>query len=266
MTTTRQEDLSQRVLGALRSEASVELEPQLQARLRTRIELSAASLPLLDVVNGTESKISGANQFRRIAAALAAYPIATLSTTLALGGVLGASGHAAYSHRAAARVEQSQPAAAKPLSTASAMPRAMPPAPVMTIEDLPKVLPEVAGPGEHAVMPARSAHDPPRQPQPPSDPAEQTNTAGLAEQLSLLETARGAFSHGDAARALQALQAHAQQFPHCALSEEREALLIKSLLLAGRRSDAETRLLQFQENFPSSLLLPNLRQSIGKIP
>jgi len=136
----------------------------------------------------------------------------------------------------------------------------------MTIEDLPKVLPEVAGRGEHTVMPVRSAQLSPKLPQQLSDPAAQTDTAGLAEQLALLETARGAFSQGDAVRALQALQTHAQQFPQSSLSEEREALLIKSLLLAGRRSEGEARLVQFEENFPSSLLMPNLRQSMGKIP
>lgn len=72
-------------------EAEGALDPQLQARLLNRIELSASALALtfLDGVGGTEKVLSKVSLADRYSAALALHPVATLVTTLALGGLPG---------------------------------------------------------------------------------------------------------------------------------------------------------------------------------
>ncbi|HVY44424.1 MAG TPA: hypothetical protein VHB21_01045 [Minicystis sp.] len=74
----------------------------------------------------------------------------------------------------------------------------------------------------------------------------------LAEERSLIDTARAAIGRGNAAGALEKLEEHARRFPRGRLTEEREALWVMALSGAAR----DARAAAFHERFPKSLLLP----------
>jgi hypothetical protein len=76
----------------------------------------------------------------------------------------------------------------------------------------------------------------------------------LAAERAVLEIARNAVGRGEGAVALRALERHAAEFPRGRLAEEREALAVQALELAGRRSEARARAEQFRSRFPKSLL------------
>src|SRR5512138_1609679 len=84
------------VLASLRRETERDLDPELESRLLQRIELGIAGLatPGLDSLRGAERGASEASLADTYSASLALHPVATLVTTLALGGVLGAAVHA----------------------------------------------------------------------------------------------------------------------------------------------------------------------------
>jgi hypothetical protein len=81
----------------------------------------------------------------------------------------------------------------------------------------------------------------------------------LAAERAVLEIARNAVGRGEGAAALRALERHAAEFPRGRLTEEREALWIQALALAGRRSEARARAERFRASFPRSML----RQAIA---
>lgn len=90
--------------------------------------------------------------------------------------------------------------------------------------------------------------------------------ASLAEQQALLDLARSAFASGDYTQTLQTLATHAKRFPKSVLGEEREALQIKALAASGRLAEARRRAERFRVQFPQSLLLPSIRNSIESNP
>ena len=56
--------------------------------------------------------------------------------------------------------------------------------------------------------------------------------------------------------ALDALGKHQAQFPKGQLSEEREALYVQALAMAGRMTEAKQRADRFRKTWPGSMLLP----------
>jgi hypothetical protein len=50
------------------------------------------------------------------------------------------------------------------------------------------------------------------------------------------------------------------------LTEEREALAVKALLLAGRDDEARQRAARFRERYPQSLFLPALEAKLRALP
>jgi outer membrane protein assembly factor BamD (BamD/ComL family) len=72
----------------------------------------------------------------------------------------------------------------------------------------------------------------------------------------LLDPARAALAHGDGATAMERLGLHEQRFPNGALSQEREAMAIKALVLTGDRDRARARAASFCARYPGSLLWP----------
>jgi len=90
--------------------------------------------------------------------------------------------------------------------------------------------------------------------------------ANLAEQQALLDVARGAFARSDYSTTLDLLKTHFQRFPKSVLGEEREALAIKALAASGRRAEAQARALRFKAQFPQSLLMPSLNDSLQANP
>jgi hypothetical protein len=63
----------------------------------------------------------------------------------------------------------------------------------------------------------------------------------IADEVSLLDDARRALADGEAARALSALDAHAQRFTTGVLTQEADVLRIRALLEAGARAEAKAR-------------------------
>ena len=87
---------------------------------------------------------------------------------------------------------------------------------------------------------------------PPAPPPPSAAGTLRGERL-LLESATAALMRGDAATALGTLQKHARQYPHGALTEEREVLWVKALRAQGKAAAAEQRANDFKRRFPSSL-------------
>jgi hypothetical protein len=89
-----------------------------------------------------------------------------------------------------------------------------------------------------------------------------TSDTSLAAERSLLEIARTALARGDSASALDALGKHQAQFPQGQLSEEREALYVQALAMAGRTAEAKQRADRFRKTWPGSMLLPVVEAAV----
>jgi hypothetical protein len=77
----------------------------------------------------------------------------------------------------------------------------------------------------------------------------------LAQERALIEAARSAVARRDGASALAATERHARAFPAGQLAEERSALAVQALALAGRSGEAKERAAQFRKNYPNSVFL-----------
>ncbi len=131
--------------------------------------------------------------------------------------------------------------------------------PVFVTAPLPSALPPLAGASAHeaqdvspppasASAPARASSDAPGR-APGKD-------VDLAAERAVLEVARNAVGRGQGAAALAALERHAAEFPRGRLAEEREALWIQALQIAGRSAEARARAERFRARFPKSFLRP----------
>jgi hypothetical protein len=87
----------------------------------------------------------------------------------------------------------------------------------------------------------------------PAAPAPSPAAGTLRAERLLLESATAALLRGDATTALATLKKHARQYPHGALTEEREVLWVKALRAQGNDAAAEQRANDFKRRFPSSL-------------
>jgi hypothetical protein len=58
------------------------------------------------------------------------------------------------------------------------------------------------------------------------------------------------------------LRRHADRFPSGVLAEEREALAVRALAAAGRRSEAEVRGRAFAAKYPESIMRPAVESAI----
>jgi hypothetical protein len=93
-----------------------------------------------------------------------------------------------------------------------------------------------------------------------------TDDRALARERVLLEAARSALSRRDAAAALEATDTHSKEFSRGRLVEEREALAIQALVLAGRDGEARSRAARFHKRFPDGLFLPVVDAAIDSLP
>lgn len=82
-------------------------------------------------------------------------------------------------------------------------------------------------------------------------------------EREVLDVAKSAVRRKLAAVALEAIERHATRFPNGQLAEEREALRVQALVLAGKTSEARDRATAFKEQYADSLLLPSVEQSIS---
>lgn len=88
----------------------------------------------------------------------------------------------------------------------------------------------------------------------------------LAEERTLLEAARTSLLRRDATSALAMLDQHAAKHPKGRLVEEREAMRVQALAMAGRTDEARARAETFQRAYPDSLLLPSVKAAVRGTP
>jgi hypothetical protein len=117
---------------------------------------------------------------------------------------------------------------------------------------------------ETIAAPLQSAPAPASPQAPASAPASPGES--LASERALLDVARSAFGRGESDEALAALARHEKLFPGGQLAEEREALAVRSLVLAGRASEARARAARFRKRYPTSVMLPAVEASLDGTP
>jgi hypothetical protein len=88
----------------------------------------------------------------------------------------------------------------------------------------------------------------------------------LDAERSLLDSARVALVDGDSDTALRALDRHAKTYRRPLLGEEHDALVVQTLVRAGRYDEARSRAEEFRRKAPQSLLLPAVDAAIASIP
>lgn len=173
-----------------------------------------------------------------------AHPLLALGAVLAVGGVLGALVRDATLPAPRVIYVDRIVTAPAPSSTAVAPPPAATSA-AIPVESLPN-----GAPAAPSVAPAA-----------PIDSGEH-----LRAESALLDVARSALARGEAAPALAAVDRHAATFPSGILREEREALGIKALLLAGRVDQASARAARFREQYPTSVFRAALDSALRSAP
>ena len=97
-------------------------------------------------------------------------------------------------------------------------------------------------------------------PPPPTHDAEQ---ASYGAELELMRSAHVAYARHDFTSALLLAGEHARRFPGGLLTEEREALRVRSLLGAGRLAEARRAAAAFASRFPRSVLAHRLEAEVG---
>ena len=107
-----------------------------------------------------------------------------------------------------------------------------------------------------APSPAKPTH--PARPAPAGAPA---TSAGLSDEVRVLNEAHVALRDGDSARALALLDDHRRRFSRGALGEERQAARVLALCDAGRVAEAKAAAERFLAASPRSPLAPRVRQS-----
>ncbi|MGH7434423.1 MAG: hypothetical protein ACRENE_01980 [Polyangiaceae bacterium] len=220
-------------------------------RVRARLALSVGAGAASADPSGEQPSSTQPGATRR-GPALPRLPLAPLAIAFLAGGLAGAGAltllrsppreHVVYVDRPAVAPVIEAPA---PTSGASRAP--VEPAP-------PPAVPPVAPPG--------SAGGAPRHPARTEVPA----VSPLRAEREVLDRARSSLSEGDAAGALALLDRHASEFPQALLAEEREALAVQSLVIAGRYDDARGRAARFRAAWPGSLFLPAVDASLASIP
>jgi hypothetical protein len=131
---------------------------------------------------------------------------------------------------------------------------------------VPRIPPSSVPPWTQIETPAASASAVPVAPHAVATAAPPSSGQELAAESAILDIARAAIARGEADHALAAVDRHAAAFPQGMLREEREALGVKALVLAGRGDDARAREARFRARYPESLFLPALESALRSIP
>jgi hypothetical protein len=231
--------LDRDIAALLREEGNPPAPAEAFARVRSRL---AGVVPALrdDGDGGAPS---------RLGRAFGAHPMTTGLALLSLGAALGASAHAAFVHPAV----QIRTVYVQPPPASSDVPSIGP--------VLPAVSPVAsASPPVTPVSSASPFVRPSSAPSvaSPTPPSAEASPETLATERALLDEARSAIAHGDAARATDLLDRHARTFPRAALVEEREALTVEALAVAGQSDEARAALAHFRARYPRSLFLSAL--------
>lgn len=247
--------LDRRLLAVLRSQRPVPRD--VRARVRARLE---TAIP--EMRRGPAGGDGGGGTTGGAARGLGAFGAPTIGiTAFILGGVTGAALFAAMSRAAPPRVVYvDRPVA--PIAAAALNP------PAVTSTLTPPVVPTESRPAAPAqtsiarmapvtsAAPARAA----------GRPLSAHRPSGLTEERMLLDEARAGLIQGEADRALERLALHRSRFAEGQLNEERDAMLVEALVLAGRFDEARQHAGAFEAQSPSSLFLPTVESAIATIP
>ena len=172
----------------------------------------------------------------------------TAMVALPVGALIGAAGHA-YLTRGAAPPLPAAPTAFAPPVTPAPAPAPAAPTPSATVFDPLPATPSPAKP----MVPTPSVKT-------------EASAPSLERELSLLERARSTLSEGHPQATLQLLREHHSLYPKSVLQQEREALAIRALLGAGRRSEAQRRAQTFIQAYPTSALRGSVERAVASIP
>jgi hypothetical protein len=93
-----------------------------------------------------------------------------------------------------------------------------------------------------------------------------TSASQLAAERRLLDAARLSFAQGDGAGAERKLETHRARFPRGLLAEEREAMLVQTLVKEGRYDEARARASAFEQRSAHSLFASAVQAAIDSIP
>ena len=162
--------------------------------------------------------------------------VASLSVVVAATGTVLALRAPAVPASKAALAPQAVPALTLPPAAAALVEAAPEPA-----TEAPPIAP-VPSAAPKAATPARAAND----------------STSFSAEVDLLARAQAAYTSHDYSRALSLVAEHARRFPNGHLSEEREALRVRSLLGSGRPDEAHRVSAGFAQRFPRSVLLPRV--------
>jgi len=215
-------------------------------RVLARLEVTVAAPP-------GPSEGSGGARFVR-AGAIAGHPAWRFALVLLAGSGAVAAMHAMLQRPEPSPIVHVEPSATTPAASAttapttsvreSPAPRDAPALDTVSVDDLPRA---PASP-----LPSTAAHA-------------ATRDGQLAAERAILDVAWAALGRSDASGALVALDRHSARYPSGLLSEEREALAVRALIVAGRNDDARARGKRFAQRFPRSLLLPAVEASLQTI-
>jgi hypothetical protein len=181
-----------------------------------------------------------------------------MAVALLVGTALGAGGHAVASY-VMSRVQPVAPTKHEPaLKGVPAVARQAPEPVVSGQADAATA--EAEAPSTDTVELA--------EPQLPSTKSPSLPASGrlFEQELAELEVARRAVSRGEGASALRVLGVHSQRYPGSILAQEREALTVKALVLAGRSDEARKLAERFRARHPNSMLLDSLERALRSIP
>jgi hypothetical protein len=98
------------------------------------------------------------------------------------------------------------------------------------------------------------------------DAGAQTAPSTLAEERALVERGRAALARRDGVSALEAFREHARKFPSGQLEEERDALVVQALGLAGHPDEARQKARQFEQRYPQSVFWPRVEETLRQLP
>lgn len=244
------EPLPPDIEGLLKKERSMSLPAEHAAALSSRVlEAMRATPPFDDLSELPEGAPAPAP-----APVLTAKTLALVAAGTIFGGFTGAGIHAALT-------KPPPPAPAPVVAVAPVVPAVAPP----PVVDAPPVAPE-----EEEELVEQPTPSSPEIATPKKGTKQRTKKGtlvpvvtsdeALAQERSIIETARAALSRGRAEEALAETERHAAMFPTGRLAEERESLAIQALMTVGRTSEARQRAATFQQQHPRSLLLPLIRK------
>jgi hypothetical protein len=232
-----------------REKARVAVSPERTEELLARVERNAAVVAAVGGLGmGAALAVNAAKVsiLQKILTNLARAKTAVAIAAFAAGGVTGG----VVTHAVETRTTVA------PTPTASPSPR-----PAVVASAIPAPAPEASIAPEASTAPDASAL-----PTAPSAPpsAAQVSASTLDTERTLVDRGRAALAKGDADAALRALGEHERRFPAGSLAEERDALTVRALVVAGRKSDASRRLGAFEKRYPSSLFTKGLRGAVGE--